>query len=234
VKHAQPRGLNRRRVEQLLSKAKGDRSAASRIEFLSRQFLGQSYEPNPLTGSASTAEMFSASFEGFDCVTYIETVLALALASNVDDFTEWLRKIRYEGGRVEWERRNHYMTFWIRNNVREGIIRPVSMPAVPSITIERVLNVVPGLPPQRTRMKCVPKRAMRRLERYLQTGDLIFFASTRKNLDVFHAGIIVRDEKVSMRHASRSKGAVVEQELSDFLKANRMTGVIVMRPLARG
>ena len=234
MKHAQPRGLNRRRVEQLLSKATGDRSAASRIEFLSRQFLGQSYEPNPLIGSAETAEMFSASFEGFDCVTYIETVLALTLASNVDDFTKWLRKIRYEGGRVEWERRNHYMTLWIRNNVREEIIRPVSMPAVPSITIERVLNVVPGLAPQRTRVKCVPKRGLPRLERYLQTGDLIFFASTRKHLDIFHAGIIVRDEKVSMRHASRSKGAVVEQELSDFLDANRMTGVIVMRPQFRG
>jgi cell wall-associated NlpC family hydrolase len=221
-------------VEQLLSKTKGDRSAAGRIEFLSRQFLGQSYEPNPLIGSASTAEVFSASFEGFDCVTYIETVLALALASNVDDFTDWLRKIRYEGGRVEWERRNHYMTRWIRNNVRAGIIRPVSMSAVPTLTMERILNVVPGLAPQRTRVKCIPKRAASRLERYLQTGDLIFFASARKHLDVFHAGIIVRGEKVSLRHASRSKGAVVEQELSDFLEANRMSGVIVMRPQSRG
>jgi len=234
VKHAQPLGLNRRRVEQLLSKTKGDRSAPSRINFFSHSFLGQSYEPNPLIGSADTAEVFSASFDGFDCVTYIETVLALALASNVDDFTEWLRKIRYERGHIKWERRNHYMTLWIRNNVREGIIRPVSMPAIPTLTRERVLNVVPGLAPQRTRMKCVPKRAVPRLERDLQTGDLIFFASTRKHLDVFHAGIIVRGKKVSMRHASRSKGSVVEQELSDFLATNRMTGVIVIRPQKRG
>ena len=178
--------------------------------------------------------MFTASFEGFDCVTYIETVLALALASNVDDFTEWLRQIRYEQGRIEWERRNHYMTLWIRNSVREGIFRPVSTPAVPTLTMERILNVVPGLAPRRARVKCVPKRAVPRLEQYLQTGDLIFFASTRKHLDVFHAGIIVRGEKVSMRHASRSKGSVVEQELSEFLEANRMTGVIVMRPQTRG
>jgi hypothetical protein len=65
----------------------------------------------------------------------------------------------------------------------------------------------------------------------LRSGDLIFFASTRKNLDMFHAGIIVRDgEKILMRHASRSQGGVVEQELSEFLKANRMAGVIVVRP----
>ncbi len=230
MKFAQPIGLNRRRVEQLLSKTKDDHSAANRIEFFSRHFLGRPYEPNPLTGSPDATEVFSASFKGFDCVTYIETVLALALASNVDDFAEWLRKIRYERGRIEWERRNHYMTRWIRNNAREGVIKPVSMPAIPTVTRARVLNVVPGLAPQRTRVKYVPKRAVPRLERYLQTGDLIFFASTRKHLDVFHAGIIVRGEKVSMRHASRSQAAVVEQELTDFLDANRMTGVIVMRP----
>ena len=34
-----------------------------------------------------------------------------------------------------------------------------------------------------------------------------------------------------MRHASRSQGGVVEQELSSFLKANRMAGVILARPV---
>jgi hypothetical protein len=69
------------------------------------------------------------------------------------------------------------------------------------------------------------------LEPHLKGGDLIFFVSTRKNLDVFHAGIIVRDGKrVFMRHASRRQGFVVEQELSEFLKTNRMAGVIVVRP----
>ena len=233
MKHAQPRGLSRRRVEQLLSATKYDRSAGGRIDVLSRHFVGHSYKPNPLIGSADTVEVFTASLDGFDCVTYIETIVALARASNVDDFTEWLRKIRYERGRIQWERRNHYMTLWIRNNVREGIIRPVSMPTVPIVSRERVLNVVPGLAAQRTRVRCVPKPAVPRLEQHLQTGDLIFFASTHKNLDVFHAGIIVRDGKqVFMRHASRSRGGVVEQELSEFLKANRMAGVVVVRPQA--
>jgi cell wall-associated NlpC family hydrolase len=231
VKHAQPLGLSCRRVEQLLSQTKNDRSAASRIEFLSRRFLGCPYKPDPLIGSADKAEVFTAALDGFDCVTYIETVVALARASNVDDFTDWLRKIRYDQGRIQWDRRNHYMSLWIRNNVRDGILKPVSKPTVPTVSRERVLNVVPGLAPQRTRIKCVPKAAVPRLERHLQTGDLIFFASTRKNLDTFHAGIIVSDgKKVLMRHASRSQGSVVEQELSEFLKANRMAGVIVVRP----
>lgn len=228
---SQPRGFNRRRVEQLLSKTKHDRSIANRVDVLSRKFLGHSYEANSLIGSVDIAEVFTVSFDGFDCVTYIETILALARAANADDFIEWLRKIRYGKGRIQWERRNHYMTDWIRNNIRERIIKPLSFPTVSIRSIERVLNIVPGLAARRTRVKCVAKPAVFRLAAYMRSGDLIFFVSTRKNLDVFHAGIIVRDDKgMRMRHASRSQGVVVEQELSEFLKTNRMAGVIVARP----
>lgn len=234
MKHAYPRALSRRRVEQLLSKAKKDLSIESRIEVLSRHFLGHAYEQNPLIGSSETAEVFTASLDGFDCVTYIETVLALARAADVDEFIEWLRAIRYEHGGIQWERRNHYMTGWIRNNVRAGIIRTVTMQAAATISRERVLNLVPGLKPRRVRMKCIPKPAVRQIESHLETGDLMFFASIRKHLDVFHAGIIVREgTRTLMRHASRSKGFVVEQELNEFLKANRMAGVIVARSLGK-
>ena len=231
MKHAQPRGLSRRRVARLLAKSKYGKSAGARIDAVSRHFLGYPYQPNPLIGSSDTAEVFTASLESFDCVTYLEAILALASASNVDGFAEWLRRIRYAQGRIQWNQRNHYMTSWIRNNVREGILKPVSIRGVLLITRDRILNVVPGFPAQRTRVKCVPKRAVPRLAPYLQIGDLMFFVSTRRNLDVFHAGIIARDgNRILMRHASRSQGCVVEQELNEFLKANRMTGVIVMRP----
>ena len=230
MKHAQPRGLSRRRIEQLLSKTKANRSAGSRIDILSRKFLGKTYKPYPLMGSVDTPEVFTASLNGFDCVTYIETILALSRSSTVADFVEWLRKIRYEHGRIQWDRRNHYMTTWIRNNERGGIIRPVRN-GVRAVTKERLLDVVPGLVAKRTLLQCVPKSSLPALKAHLQTGDLIFFASTRKNLDVFHCGIIVRDgRRILMRHASRSRGGVVDQNLDEFLKANRMAGVIVVRP----
>ncbi len=230
MRYTQPQGFSRRLVQQLLSATKHDHSVDSRMDFLSGQFLGRSYKSNPLIGSAETAEVFTASLDGFDCVTYVETVVALARASNVDNFTECLRKIRYDRGQIQWERRNHYMTVWLRNNVRNGIVKPLSMSAISTVCRERILNLVPGLPVRRTRVKCVPKSAVPRLEPCLQSGDLMLFVSTRKNLDVFHAGIIVRNgKKILMRHASRSQGLVVEQELSEFLKANRMAGVIAMR-----
>src|SRR5262245_20861781 len=145
MEHAQPRRLSRRRVEQLLSKTKSYGSAGSRIEILSRQFLGHPYQANPLIGSADTPEVFAVSLQAFDCVTYVEIVLALALASSVDDFVEWLRRIRYEDGRIAWERRNHYMTGWIRSNVHTGAVKRVLLPDIAAVVKERLLNVVPGL-----------------------------------------------------------------------------------------
>jgi len=232
MEHAQPRRLSRRRVEQLLSKSKSYRSAGSRIEILSRHFVGHPYQINPLIGSADTPEVFTVSLDAFDCVTYIETILALSLAKNTDEFLEYLRKIRYGGGRVTWERRNHYMTEWIRSNVRAGALKRMSLPTdVAQVVKERTLNGVPGLPPVRARFSCVPRPAIGKLTGRLQTGDLIFFASTRKHLDVFHCGIVIREgNRTLVRHASRSKGGVVEQDLNDFLKANRMAGVIIARP----
>jgi hypothetical protein len=208
-----------------------ERSIAERIDVLSHRFLGYPYLTNPLIGSADTPEVFTASLEAFDCVTYIETMIALAHASEFDDFSDALRRIRYRNGRIDWSSRNHYSTGWIRSNLREGILQSISLRMVPTIAKERVLNVVNGLPARRIRMKWVPKAAFSRVEPHLKTGDLIFFVSTRKNLDVFHAGIIVRfGSRLLMRHASRSQGGVVEQELWKFLKANRMAGVMVARP----
>ena len=77
MQHARPRRISRRRVERLLSKSKPSRSAGSRIEILSRQFLGQPYLVNPLIGSADKPEVFTVSLDAFDYVTFVETILAL-------------------------------------------------------------------------------------------------------------------------------------------------------------
>lgn len=230
MQRVRPRRISRRRVERLLSKARPCRSAGSRIEILSRQFLGQPYQINPLIGSADRPEAFTVSLDAFDCVTFVETILALTLASSADEFIAWLRKIRYEGGLIAWERRNHYMSGWIRSNLKSGALRRLSLSAVPMVSKDRLLDAVPGLPPVRTRFSCVPKPAIGKLAPRLHNGDLIFFASTRKHLDIFHCGIVVLDGgRVLVRHASRSRGGVVEQDLNEFLKANRMAGVIVAR-----
>jgi|SRR5579884_2108753 len=225
-----PQDFDRKGVQHLLKTAGRAREAAPRMDLLSAAFIGRPYQSPILIGSAQSPEVFSARTDRFDCVTYIETVLALSSADAVHHFPQKLRQLRYASGQVEWNRRNHYMTEWIRHNLRNGAIQRVSgLEATNRKT--RTLDVVPGLAARRVSFNCIPKKRLLKAADKLKTGDLIFFASTRKHLDVFHCGIVINNgHGLRLRHASRSRGAVVEQSLPEFLNINRMAGVIVVRP----
>ncbi|MDL1951710.1 DUF1460 domain-containing protein, partial [Acidobacteria bacterium ACD] len=224
-------GFSVRKTRLLLWAAAGLPSLGARVELLSGLLLGLPYRAEPLGGGPDAREVLDASLDGFDCVTYVETVLALSRSARAEDLASWLRRVRYDGGRVEWRHRHHYMTGWLRANARAGLVRSVA-PRGLAASRERLLDCVPGLPPRRVRFSCVPKARLPRLARHLATGDVVLFASTRRHLDVFHCGILVGTEGGwRLRHAARSRGSVVEQELDDFLRANRMAGLVVARPV---
>jgi hypothetical protein len=173
----------------------------------------------------------TADLDGFDCVTYVESVLALARSSNTTDFRRNLRQIRYRAGRVSWSDRNHYMTDWARRNVARGALRSLTRGAG-TILRGRRLETVPGLPRRNVQVRCFPKRSYGRIAKRLATGDVVLFVSTKPNLDVFHMGLVVQGPRgPRLRHAARSRGRVVEQRLADFMAAQRMSGFVVLRPL---
>jgi cell wall-associated NlpC family hydrolase len=206
---------------------------AARVELISGRFLGFPYLAHSLVGSVDTPEVFNDSLKGFDCVTYIESVMALVYANKTGNYQSILKKLRYSNGHIEWRRRNHYMTQWLRNNTRRGLIRRVGL-RWSTTRKRRLLNVVPGLPASKESFSCIPKAKFPSVRSEIRSGDLIFFASTRAHLDVFHCGILIRqDEKWTLRHASRSRGSVVDQDLANFLKENRMAGVMLARPCDR-
>ena len=228
-----PRGPRGRRAESLLHRAADLPTVAARVALHSKLLLGSPYAAGSLGGGAGAPEMLTARLDVFDCVTYVETVLALALSRRAEELPGRLRTIRSAGGRVGWATRNHYMTGWIRSNVAAGVVKRVA--GGRSVRRERTLDMVPGLPPRRAIFSCVPKREIASLEPRLRTGDLVFFASTKARLDVFHCGVLVRGEGgLRMRHASRSQGGAVEEELAAFLRRHRMAGVIAVRPSAPG
>jgi hypothetical protein len=66
----------------------------------------------------------------------------------------------------------------------------------------------------------------------IETGDLVLFASAKRNLDFFHTGLLIdRDGEIVLRHATRSAGAVIEQPLPEFLSRFRMSGFVLLRPV---
>lgn len=66
-------------------------------------------------------------FDYFDCETFVDTVMALALAKNLPDFRNKINQIRYRQGNVSFTQRNHFPSAdWIPNNKRKGYIRELT------------------------------------------------------------------------------------------------------------
>jgi hypothetical protein len=163
----------------------------------------------------------------------MEAVLGLAASRHANEFLLEVRGLRYQSKNVLWFDRNHYMVDWLASNKKRGAIKDLTR-GRDTIAKTRTLNIVPGLPPKRVTFRSFPKRSFSRIKHRMRTGDLIMFVSTKKHLDVFHTGILIhRDDRILMRHATRSAGKVIEQDLGDFLKRNRMSGFIIARPLCR-
>jgi hypothetical protein len=201
------------------------------MDRFSEAFLARPYTVNPLGGAPGQPERLTASLEGFDCVTYIETVLALALSHDAKEFYDLLGRVRYEDGEVEWHKRNHYMTAWASNNEAAGFVSNVTNGPLAE-GVSRRLSVVEGLPPEQVAFNLYRKQKIDSIAAQIKTGDLILFASAKRNLDFFHTGILVeREGGLMLRHATRSEGSVVQQPLTDFLRRVRMSGFVLLRPV---
>ena len=222
---------DRRQIEKLIADARSQDGIGAKMKLISARLLGLSYIVQPLKGSLTTPEEFVVRLDGFDCVTYIETVLALAGAQDVNSFLNRLRTLRYANGEVSYATRLHYTTDWSKANIQRGYLQDVTQGAE---TVERtkVLSKLAGFQSRTESFRFFPKAQLNAIKETLQDGDLIYFVSARQGLDTYHVGLLlwVGDQLV-MRHAARSQHKAVEQPLADFIKANRMSGFIVARPL---
>ena len=104
-------------------------SLTARVESATRMFLGNPYIGDPLGegqgGRYDQDDLYR--FDGFDCTTFVETIMALSGASDLSHFERRMNSIRYEGGRIDFTTRNHFPSLdWIPNNARDGFIRDVT------------------------------------------------------------------------------------------------------------
>lgn len=96
------------------------------------KLVGARYESAPLDRDAKgTAEPLRAGFDGFDCVTYVETVLALARSMakgkpTVAGYADELGKLRYRNAEPGFCARQHYFSDWAELQANAGVLDEVT------------------------------------------------------------------------------------------------------------
>lgn len=123
------------------------KTPAETAVLVGRQLLGRPYVPYTL--DQNPTEQLVVNLQAFDCTTYLETVLALALArheqpqkatpvSVEQSFRQYLTQLRYRNGRIDgYASRLHYFSDWLRDNERRGLVTDVTRELPGSMSVAK-------------------------------------------------------------------------------------------------
>jgi len=134
----------------LLEKMRNESQTNLRMEVVSRSFLDLPYgDGGPLgegpVGRYDQDPLYR--FDTFDCTTFVETVVSLALSRDVPEFEFFMNKIRYENAEVDYLKRNHFPSLqWIPFNIQNGLLKEINddiLPIIEQKQAEAVINL-PG------------------------------------------------------------------------------------------
>ena len=202
-------------MPRLIEQAQAYEKISQRIDYISRALIGRPYQGRTLIGGPDRKEVFVLRDDAFDCVTYCEAVLAAAIARDYSAYPEVLKRIRYAHADVRWAERNHDFALWSRSNLDNKICQPGSI--TPSVVIEKRLDGN-GLGKRKYALPAIATPRLVAGQKALQVGDVIGFVSRRPELDYFHTGFIAFSKgKLMLRHASRSQGRVMDEDMASFL-----------------
>jgi hypothetical protein len=205
--------------------------------------VGTPYEPNTLEaylragGSPRRREPLIVSLTRFDCVTLVESCLAVARvaaaggAPSWEGFSREVERMRYRGGnRRGYTSRLHYFSEWITDGARRHLVRDLaqelggipdtrplrfmtehrgSYPALADDAVYHEIGEMERRLDSRPRWM-IPTNRIPDVADRIETGDVLAFATAISGLDVSHAAFAYRDSNQVLRvlHAPLSGGVV--------------------------
>lgn len=195
----------------------------------------------------------------FDCVTFVENMIALSQTrrSNkptFDNFKGYLRKVRYRNGEIDYAARLHYFSDWLYENEKRGILKNITQEIggdiydknvfymslkkdtlygnmADSRTYARMLKVEQDIS---NRLKYyIPKDKVADIESKIKDGDIIGITNRLEGMDMAHAGIAVWvSGRLHMIHASSQfrQVLITDVPLADYLSKHKsQTGIMIGR-----
>jgi len=229
------------------------------IRTLGQKFLGVPYAEGLL--DASSNEVLVTDLTQFDCVLYVEAVVAMADGVSEEDyqfesFKHRLESLRYRHGvRADYTSRLHYFTEWIKDNEARGHVEDITRMAG-GVPLGKTLNFMSSHRSSYPRLAAsdqafrgivemeralegmqlfhIPQDQIHQSYDMLRDGDILAMSTHIDGLDVVHTGFAYKqpDGSFGMLHASTSGGVKVSPDLAAYVKGNRsQIGIIVARPL---
>jgi hypothetical protein len=204
--------------------------------------VGTPYVANTLeeylkAGSVKNPEPLTLSLTRFDCVTLVESCLAVSRVARAEAAPTWdafgreVERMRYRNGtRGDYTTRLHYFSEWISDGQHRGSVLNIGA-ALGGVEDERPLRFMTehrasyaalagdrvfaaiaamerGLDGHSRRV--IPTAKIAEVSDGIHTGDVLAFATSIPGLDVTHAAFAYRDASNVLRvlHAPLSGGAV--------------------------
>lgn len=217
-----------------------ERPMPERLLSISERFLKTPYVSSPLGEGEGQDPDPRVRFDAVDCLTFVEETMAMAMTLDEAKLLPTLDDIRYEKG-VSFGARNHVMEAqWLPTNLKKGYLRDVTK-EIGGAATKRVTKVLDDaawaskigkqlslMPEQQAHgefsLDIVPAQAA--LEKLKKAPDgtlIVVVRGDRANsvTRITHVGFLLHTKKGPfMRHASRTFGTVVDEDLSSYLGRN--------------
>jgi len=189
------------------------------------------------SGGDPSSEPLMLSLTRFDCVTLVESCLALSRVARAAGTASWegfgreIERMRYRGGtRQGYSSRLHYFSEWISNAAERGLLqdlgpslggaedaRPLRFMSehrdnYPALRDHHVFQEIEAIEHKLDRQprRVVPTKRIPEVVDRIDTGDVLAFATEIPGLDVTHSALAYRDRGGTLRvlHAPLSGGVV--------------------------
>lgn len=244
-------------MEYSISKNLSHQSMGEIVQGIAEQLLGAQYKAGLL--DQTQQETLYVSLTKFDCVLFVETVLALARGVAIQDyqysnFSNRVADQRYWNGyRNGYCSRLHYFSEWINDNQRRGTVQNISHD-LGGIPLKKSLNYIsshgksyPRIANKTDDHGCIlemesnlkditifyiPQNQIKAIYPYLQAGDIVGIVTSIPGLDVTHTGLVYRTHQsnIGLIHASPIGKVSIASDLSRYVgNIKESMGIVVAR-----
>lgn len=214
--------------------SRADLSFDNRLDRFSCDFIGVPYQNDPLGEAGGIDPDPVYRFDSFDCVTYVETVIALTRAQNFKDFADQKIRVSYKDEILNYEHRKHFFEMDHKNDFTDitnnlgTVVNYITGTIDRQSFLEKRIDSIQGnYKTEKVILSYIEKNDVSKIDtKKLPRVSIVGIVQDNPGLrskvgsDVLlsHVGFLISDNgNLSIRHAGTAAGYVVDQDFKSYI-----------------